>query len=123
PGSARLEFPAAVAADRHRHRLVALGVERLEHRASRRERDLVFARPAARDHGDPNPAPHARPSPAAAPAGRLPATAPAKPAPSLLAGSVEPTPACPAPPPSGATRGTVLSGPVLPILCPPAPHR
>src|SRR5207247_6927513 len=66
---------------------------------------------------------HARPSPAAAPAGQLPATAPAKPAPSLLAGSVEPRPACPAPPPPGAAGGTVLSGPALPTLCPPAPHR
>ena len=27
------------------------------------------------------------------------------------------------PPPPDAARGTVLSGPVLPILCPPAPHR
>src|SRR5215203_326187 len=41
-----------------------------------------------------------RPSPASAPAGRSPA-----------------------PPPPAAAGGTVLSGPVLLTLCPPAPHR
>ena len=49
---ARPELPAAVAADRDRHRLVALGVERLEHRARGGERDVVLARPAAGEHGD-----------------------------------------------------------------------
>src|SRR3954452_12798602 len=47
------ELPAAVAADRDRHGLVAVRVERLEHRAGGRERDLVLARPAAGEHGDP----------------------------------------------------------------------
>ena len=51
---AGLERPAAVAADRDRRRLVALGVERLEHRAGRRERDLVLARAPAGDDRDPD---------------------------------------------------------------------
>ena len=46
------ELPAAVAPDRHGHRLVALRVERLEHRARRRERDVVLARPAAGEDRD-----------------------------------------------------------------------
>src|SRR5438876_2788633 len=52
------ELPAAVAADRHRHRLVQLGVERLEHRARGRERDLVLARAAAGQDGDADAARH-----------------------------------------------------------------
>ena len=42
----------AVAADRDVDDVVALGIERLEHRARRRERDLVLARAAAGEHGD-----------------------------------------------------------------------
>ena len=38
--------------------LVALGVERGDHRARRRERDLVLARAAAREHGDANACAH-----------------------------------------------------------------
>src|SRR5713101_7811536 len=52
------ELPAAVAADRDRHRLVQLGVQRLEHRSGRRERDLVLARAAAGDDGDADAARH-----------------------------------------------------------------
>src|SRR5205814_1699520 len=52
------------------------------------------------DDCDLAPRAHARPSPAPAPAGQSPA-----------------------PPTPDAARGTVLSGPVLFALCPPAPHR
>jgi hypothetical protein len=48
----RLECPAAVAADRDLGYLVALGIERPDHRARRREGDLVLARPPAREDGD-----------------------------------------------------------------------
>ena len=70
--------------------------ERLAQPELRREVGDEEARVAVR----PLPPAHARPSPAAAPAGRSPA-----------------------PPPPGAAGGTVLSGPVLSTLFPPAPHR
>src|SRR6266511_669980 len=55
PGTwSQTELPASVAADRHRHRLVARRVESLQDGARRRERDLVLARPAAREHRDPD---------------------------------------------------------------------
>jgi hypothetical protein len=52
---ARAERPAAVASDLDRHRLVAPGVEPVEHRARRFERDLVLARTAAHEDGDADP--------------------------------------------------------------------
>ena len=52
---ARAERPAAVAPNLDRHRLVTAGVEALEHRAGRLERDLVLARPAAHEDGDADP--------------------------------------------------------------------
>src|SRR5438034_9832654 len=55
---AAAELPAAVAADRDGHRLVPLGIERLEHRSGRRERDLVLARAAAGHDGDADAARH-----------------------------------------------------------------
>ena len=53
-----LERPPAVAADGDVHDVVALGVERLEHRARREQRDVVLARAAAREQGDAEPAAH-----------------------------------------------------------------
>ena len=44
--------PGAVTADLDRPRLVAVGIERLDDGARRRERDLVLARAAARENGD-----------------------------------------------------------------------
>ena len=52
PVLAAAELPAAVAADLDRDRVVALGVERVQDRARRGERDLVLARAAAHDDGD-----------------------------------------------------------------------
>src|SRR5215210_1313695 len=49
---AGFELPAAVAADRDRHRVVALRVERLQHRAGGGERDLVLARAASHQDGN-----------------------------------------------------------------------
>ena len=56
--SAPVEGPAAVAGDGDAHDLVALRVERCEHRAGRRERDLVLARAAAGEQGHAEPAAH-----------------------------------------------------------------
>ena len=53
-----LERPPAVAADGDVHDLVALGIERLQHRARREQRDVVLARAAAREQGDAEPAAH-----------------------------------------------------------------
>ena len=47
----RRQRPGAVPPDLDRLRLVAVGVERLDDRARRRERDLVLARAPAREHG------------------------------------------------------------------------
>src|SRR5713226_3552988 len=52
------KLPAAVAADCDRHRLVQLGIQRLEHRARRCQRDLVLARAAAGDDRDADAARH-----------------------------------------------------------------
>src|SRR5207244_4218668 len=49
-----LELPAPVAADCDARDLVAVGIERLQHRPRRRERDLVLGRAAAGDQRDPN---------------------------------------------------------------------
>src|SRR5262249_52459909 len=49
---ARSELPAPVAADSDRDDVVALRVEELEHRPSRRERDVVLARTPAGEDGD-----------------------------------------------------------------------
>ena len=54
----RLERPAAVAADRDVHDVVALRIERLEHRAGGGEGDVVLARAAAREQRDAEPAAH-----------------------------------------------------------------
>ena len=58
PFETAIESPAAVAADRDRHRFVALRVERLEHRTRGRERDVVLTRPAAREDRDADTATH-----------------------------------------------------------------
>src|SRR5580765_1243341 len=47
------ELPAAVATDCHRDDVIALGIERLEYRAGRGQRDVVLGRAAARQDGDP----------------------------------------------------------------------
>src|SRR5438128_845101 len=52
------ECPAAVAADRDRHRLVQVRIQRREHRARRGERDVMFARAAAGDDRDADAARH-----------------------------------------------------------------
>ena len=48
----RGQRPGAVPPDLDRLRLVAVGVESFDDRTSRRERDLVLARPPAREHRD-----------------------------------------------------------------------
>ncbi len=48
----RRERPPTVAADLDHGRLVAGGIERLDHRGGRGERDLVLARAASGEHGD-----------------------------------------------------------------------
>src|SRR5438105_15891865 len=56
--AARRQLPAAGAVDRDRHALVALRVERLEHRAGRGEGDLVLARASAHEDGHAQAAAH-----------------------------------------------------------------
>src|SRR6266540_6736085 len=54
--SAGTQLPRALAANLYRHRLVALGIEGLQHGACRGERDLVLAR--APSHQDRDAPPH-----------------------------------------------------------------
>jgi hypothetical protein len=55
---AGLELPLPLAVDLDRHGVVSIRIQRLEHGARRGDRDVVLARAAPADDGDPDAAAH-----------------------------------------------------------------